>query len=195
MDLLTAVAVSLSPRVADQGRPFVIELRQAGHEITLELLLDAIRIRLGGPQRHRFGGPRVSTGGAGAASWSTAWNHSHGSSLAIRPCSRVCRPAACAVDQGGRNGLDATGGRKSSDRELPPRMPDRWPAAWRGAGRAGDGRGERSGERVDSAAHEGCLAADGATIAVLGSGLDRVYPAEHSALSRNISVKAYCSVN
>jgi DNA processing protein len=57
--------------------------------------------------------------------------------------------------------------------------------------------GEELGERglvvtsglargVDSAAHAGCLAADGATIAVLGSGLDRIYPAEHEPLAEKI---------
>jgi DNA processing protein len=42
---------------------------------------------------------------------------------------------------------------------------------------------------VDSAAHRGCLAGGGATIAVLGSGLDRVYPPEHETLARQISCK------
>lgn len=42
---------------------------------------------------------------------------------------------------------------------------------------------------VDSAAHAGCLAADGVTIAVLGSGLDRVYPAEHAGLAEKILCK------
>jgi len=42
---------------------------------------------------------------------------------------------------------------------------------------------------VDSSAHEGCLEAGGETIAVLGSGLDRVYPAEHQKLSRKIACK------
>ena len=35
---------------------------------------------------------------------------------------------------------------------------------------------------VDSAAHAGCLGSEGATVAVLGCGLDRVYPAEHADL-------------
>lgn len=42
---------------------------------------------------------------------------------------------------------------------------------------------------VDSAAHEGCLDAGGATIAVIGSGLDNVYPREHDALADRISCK------
>jgi DNA processing protein len=39
---------------------------------------------------------------------------------------------------------------------------------------------------VDSAAHRGALAADGSTVAVLGSGLDRLYPAEHTSLAAAI---------
>lgn len=40
---------------------------------------------------------------------------------------------------------------------------------------------------VDSAAHRGCLAAGGRTVAVLGSGLDRIYPAEHVPLADAIA--------
>ncbi len=42
---------------------------------------------------------------------------------------------------------------------------------------------------VDSAAHRGCLSGLSPTVAVLGNGLDRVYPASHAALAREISQK------
>lgn len=40
---------------------------------------------------------------------------------------------------------------------------------------------------VDAAAHRGALGAGGATVAVLGSGIDVVYPREHGALAREIA--------
>jgi DNA processing protein len=42
---------------------------------------------------------------------------------------------------------------------------------------------------VDSAAHRGCLAGGGTTVAVLGSGLDRIYPPEHEELVEQIISK------
>jgi DNA processing protein len=39
---------------------------------------------------------------------------------------------------------------------------------------------------VDSAAHRGALAASGQTVAVLGSGVDVIYPREHAALANEI---------
>ena len=42
---------------------------------------------------------------------------------------------------------------------------------------------------VDSAAHRGALAAGGVTVAVLGSGVDVMYPREHAALGRAIDQK------
>jgi DNA processing protein len=39
---------------------------------------------------------------------------------------------------------------------------------------------------IDAASHEGALAGGGQTVAVLGSGLDRIYPAEHAALAGRI---------
>lgn len=40
---------------------------------------------------------------------------------------------------------------------------------------------------IDGAAHEGGLAHDGSTIAVVGTGLDRVYPPDHRPLARRIA--------
>ncbi len=42
---------------------------------------------------------------------------------------------------------------------------------------------------IDGAAHEGALTAAGSTIAVVGTGLDRVYPKRHLALARRIAAE------
>ncbi len=42
---------------------------------------------------------------------------------------------------------------------------------------------------IDGAAHRGALKAQGATLAILGSGLCRIYPAEHKALADQIAQK------
>ena len=42
---------------------------------------------------------------------------------------------------------------------------------------------------IDAAAHRGGLAAEGSTIAVLGTGVDLVYPAGHAALAEQISAQ------
>jgi DNA processing protein len=40
---------------------------------------------------------------------------------------------------------------------------------------------------IDAAAHEGALAAGGKTVAVIGTGIDRIYPARHQGLARQIA--------
>ena len=47
---------------------------------------------------------------------------------------------------------------------------------------------------IDAAAHEGALAAGGRTVAVVGTGVDRVYPARHRALAHQIAA-AGCLVS
>jgi len=42
---------------------------------------------------------------------------------------------------------------------------------------------------IDAAAHEGALAGGGLTVAVAGTGLDRVYPARHAELARRIAAE------
>src|SRR5690606_26360570 len=42
---------------------------------------------------------------------------------------------------------------------------------------------------IDAAAHEGALAADAATIAFLGNGIDHVYPAANRGLARRIAAR------
>ncbi len=43
---------------------------------------------------------------------------------------------------------------------------------------------------IDGAAHRGALEADGLTVAVLGCGIDRDYPAAHSSLAREIGERS-----
>ena len=40
---------------------------------------------------------------------------------------------------------------------------------------------------IDAAAHQGALAGQGKTVAVIGTGLDRVYPAKHRDLAHEIA--------
>jgi len=42
---------------------------------------------------------------------------------------------------------------------------------------------------IDAASHEGALAGGGTTVAVLGTGLDRIYPAEHAPLAERIRLQ------
>lgn len=58
-------------------------------------------------------------------------------------------------------------------------------------GLAGEGFAVVSGlaRGIDAAAHRGALKGGGRTLAILGSGLDRIYPAEHRALAEAIAAR------
>lgn len=56
-----------------------------------------------------------------------------------------------------------------------------------GPGGGGHHRHQRDGQGNDTAAHQGALAAGGATVAVFGCGLDIIYPAENRKLAERLS--------
>ena len=56
----------------------------------------------------------------------------------------------------------------------------------RGLGEAGVTVVSGLARGVDAAAHRGAMASKGRTIAVMGSGLNRIYPAEHAQLARQV---------
>lgn len=189
MDLLTAVAVSILPASRIRVATVLLELRQGGHEITLELLLDAIRIS---PEDR---GRIVSESLASArVALDAACEHSMEPLPWFEP--RYPPLLACMADP--PPVLWIKGDTKVLERPAVAIVGSRaaTPYAIQVARRLAGELAEQGivvvsglARGVDSAAHEGCLAAQGSTIAVLGSGLDRVYPAEHSALSAKISCK------
>ncbi|MDR1049274.1 MAG: DNA-processing protein DprA, partial [Synergistaceae bacterium] len=62
-------------------------------------------------------------------------------------------------------------------------------ALGRAAARAGCRVVSGGAKGIDGAGHRGCLSGGGSTVAVLGTGVDRVYPAEHHALFHEIAEK------
>ena len=189
MDLLTAVAISLLPVSRLKVAVVHQELRHAGHAVTLDLMLEALKLP---PEDQR----RIATEAAESARTALvaasatglepiAWfDHRYPPLLACVPdpppvlwimgtADTLTRPAVAVV--GSRA---ATPYALQVARRLAGELAQRGVVVVSGLARG-----------VDSSAHEGCLEAGGETIAVLGSGLDRVYPAEHQKLSRKIACK------
>ena len=189
MDLLTVVAASILPASRIKVASVVQQWRHAGHEITLDLLLDAIR----SPTADRGREVSESLESAGIALHA---GREHGLEPIPYFDPRYPPLLSCVTDpplvlwiKGDAGILDRPAVAIVGSRAASPYAVQ---VARRLAGElAQQGIVVVSGlaRGVDSAAHEGCLAAGGPTIAVLGSGLDRVYPAEHDRLSQNISCK------
>ena len=189
MDLLTAVAVSTLPASRIKIASVVQQWRQAGHEITLDMLLDAVR----SPPEDRG---RIVSESLESARIALHAGREHGMEPVPWFDPRYPPLLACVGDpppvlwtKGDAAALEQpavaiVGSRAATPyaiqvaRRLAAELAEQGIAVVSGLARG-----------VDSAAHEGCLAAGGATIAVLGSGLDRLYPAEHAELSQNISRK------
>lgn len=187
MDLLTAVAVSMLPVSRLRAAARFKDFRQTNPTVSLEAVLES----LGFPEANRseaLAAARSSAEAAMAAApgfgiepipWFDArypallaciedpppvlWARGVVQPLA-RPCvavigSRAATPYAIQVG-----------------RRIAAELAERGIVVVSGLARG-----------VDSAAHEGCLEAGGATVAVTGCGLDRVYPHENSGLAKKIA--------
>ncbi|HEX6972888.1 MAG TPA: DNA-processing protein DprA [Vicinamibacterales bacterium] len=185
MDLLTAVAVSMLPVSRGHASAAFKELRQQHATVSAEQVLDALRV----PVLPGI----VATAYADAAN---ALDAAARLCLAPVPCFDDRYPAllACIADPPpvlwvrgdagvlGRPAVAVIGSRAASAYALA--------VAGRLAGElAARGMVVVSGlaRGVDSAAHRGSLDSGGPTVAVLGSGLDDIYPPEHEGLAADVA--------
>jgi DNA processing protein len=191
MDLLTAVAVSMLPVSRLKASAAFKELRQAEGDAPLECVLD-----LAGIGSRTARGREVAAQARAAATSALA----AGAMLGYTPIplldpqyppllSCVPDPPPVLWSRGDLACLQApavaiVGSRAASPyalqvgRRLAAELAERGIVVVSGLARG-----------VDSAAHEGCLHAGGATIAVIGSGLDNVYPREHDGLANRVTAK------
>jgi DNA processing protein len=190
MDALTAVAASMLPVSRARAATAFKDLLQTGHSAPLDALLEVSGIPADSAEGHAAKCAALDRAAQAIASAAT---------LGIRPVPFFDPdyPAllACIPDpppvlwvRGDFAALTAPsvaviGSRAASPyalqigRRLAAELAERGIVIVSGLARG-----------VDSAAHEGCLAARGRTVAVIGSGLDNVYPREHEALADRIAV-------
>ncbi|HXG54680.1 MAG TPA: DNA-processing protein DprA [Vicinamibacterales bacterium] len=195
MDLLSAIAVSMLSVSRLKAASVFHQLRQSRPDVDLNLLLDALRVQ--GADRHALADAALAAAHAAMAA-------APGLGMVPIPSSDPRYPAllACTTDPPpvlwtrgslevlGRPAVAIVGSRAATPYAL--QVGRRLAAELAGRGIvvvSGLARG------VDSAAHEGSLDAGGPTIAVLGSGLDRIYPGEHVASAGRFPPTGYCSAS
>lgn len=187
MDLLTAIAISMLSVSRLKAAAAFSDLRQSNPDAGIDLLLDALRVPSADRRALAEDAITAARGALGAAT-----------ALGMVPLPwfdpRYPALLACTTDpppvlwaRGSLESLERPAVAIVGSRAATPyalQVGRRLAAELIGRGFvvvSGLARG------VDSAAHQGALDAGGSTIAILGSGLDRIYPSEHAALSRKIS--------
>lgn len=188
MDLRTVVSFSLLPVYKARAASTLKVIRESGKDVSLEALVSALEIP---------GDPAEIAAGARAAADRAL---SAAGSSDIRPLAwfdeRYPALLGCIADPPpvlwvrgdpgvlGRPSVAIVGSRAATPYALQA-------SARLAADLAGRGVVVTSGlaRGVDSSAHRGCLDAGGVTTAVLGSGLDCVYPSEHAGLADRIAAQ------
>lgn len=187
MNLHTAVAVSMIGASRSRVCSVFRELRQTAPDVSVENVIDALQV-LAGEERRLIA---EACSRADAALSSTVVDRTHivswfdESFPALLNCVSDPPPVLWTRGSAGvlsRPAVAIVGSRAATPYALDVGYRLGGELAQRGVVVvSGMARG------VDSAAHRGCLDAGGTTVAVLGSGLDRVYPAEHDKLAQSIA--------
>jgi DNA processing protein len=185
MDLQTAVSVSMLPAYKGRVAATFKELRERAGEVSLEAVIDMLRLAPGvdivAEARHAADEALAAAAAAGVRP--IAWfDERYPALLACTP-----DPPPVLWIRGDPHALNRAAVAIVGSRAATPYALQ--VGARLGAELAERGVVVTSGlaRGVDSAAHEGCLAAGGPTVAVLGSGLDCIYPPEHAPLACRIA--------
>jgi DNA processing protein len=187
VDLHTAIAVSMLPVSRLRACAVFKELRQNDPHTTVAHVLDALRVPAADRSRlereARSRADAATAVGATTGMAAVAWFDSR--YPALLNCVDDPPPVLWslgAMDVLGQAAVAVVGSRAATTYALDVGERLGGELAERGVVvTSGLARG------VDSAAHRGCLDAGGLTIAVLGSGLDRIYPPEHEELAQRIA--------
>jgi DNA processing protein len=188
MDVLTAVAVSMLPVSRLRAAAALKEARHADPPGILQLVLDRVGIPPETDRRAAAGAAREAAAEAlerGAALGLTAVPLGDSRYPVLLSCIDDPPPVLWMrgdLSQAGSPAVAIVGSRAATPyalqigRRLAAELAERGILVASGLARG-----------VDSAAHEGCLAAGGVTMAVIGSGLDNIYPREHEHLADRIA--------